>query len=197
MNFEYAIALTGGIGSGKSTTASLLKLYGYSVIDADKIAHEILEQNTQEIVKVFGNSILNAEENIDRSKLGDIVFKDHALKQQLENILHPKIKEAIKHQADKLDEKKVPYFIDIPLFFETNHYPIKEVLLIFAKEEIQIQRIKKRNNFDNQTIMQRIKAQIPLKKKIKMASYVINNNGSLENLQKEIEKYLQIHLSKL
>lgn len=193
MNFQYAIALTGGIGSGKSTAASLLKLYGYAIIDADTIAHKVLEQSTEEVIEIFSDIILT-EGKIDRKKLGNIVFKNKALRNKLENLLHPRIKENILEQSHLLDKKKIPYFIDIPLFFETNHYEITQTLLIFTEQPIQIERIKKRNALSDEAILERINAQIPLHQKKKLAKYVINNNGDLENLQKEIEKYLQNYL---
>ncbi|WP_104721499.1 dephospho-CoA kinase [Helicobacter mesocricetorum] len=193
MNFQYAIALTGGIGSGKSTTASLLKLYGYAIIDADVIAHKVLEQNTQEILKIFGNIILT-DSKIDRKKLGNIVFKNKDSRKKLENLLHPKIKENILEESHLLDQKKFPYFIDIPLFFETSHYEITETLLIFTEQPIQIERIKKRNQLSDEAILERINTQMPLHQKKALAKYVIYNNGDLENLQKEIERYLQNYL---
>ncbi len=193
MNFQYAIALTGGIGSGKSTAASLLKLYGYAIIDADTIAHKVLEQSTEEVIEIFSDIILT-EGKIDRKKLANIVFKNKALRNKLENLLHPRIKENILEQSHLLDGKNIPYFIDIPLFFETKHYDIEETLLIFVEQSTQIERIKKRNALSDEAILERINAQIPLHQKKKLAKYVINNNGDLKNLQKEIEKYLQNYL---
>ncbi len=193
MNFQYAIALTGGIGSGKSTAASLLKLYGYAIIDADTIAHKVLEQSTEEVIEIFSDIILT-EGKIDRKKLANIVFKNKALRNKLENLLHPRIKEYILEQSHLLDGKNIPYFIDIPLFFETKHYDIEETLLIFVEQSTQIERIKKRNALSDEAILERINAQIPLHQKKKLAKYVINNNGDLKNLQKEIEKYLQNYL---
>ncbi|TLE17219.1 dephospho-CoA kinase [Helicobacter apodemus] len=193
MNFQYAIALTGGIGSGKSTAASLLKLYGYAIIDADTIAHKALEQSTEEVIEIFSDIILT-EGKIDRKKLANIVFKNKALRNKLENLLHPRIKEYILEQSHLLDGKNIPYFIDIPLFFETKHYDIEETLLIFVEQSTQIERIKKRNALSDEAILERINAQIPLHQKKKLAKYVINNNGDLKNLQKEIEKYLQNYL---
>ncbi len=108
--------------------------------------------------------------------------------------MHPRIKEYILEQSHLLDGKNIPYFIDIPLFFETKHYDIEETLLIFVEQSTQIERIKKRNALSDEAILERINAQIPLHQKKKLAKYVINNNGDLKNLQKEIEKYLQNYL---
>lgn len=196
MNFKYAIVLTGGIGSGKSTIASFLKLYGYEVVCADSIAHTILDQSTKEVVEIFGKEILE-NNRINRKRLGEIVFNDKKKKEILEKILHPKIKEEILKQAKALETKKIPYFLDIPLFYETKNYPFKEVLLVFVPREIQIQRIQKRDHLESQAIQARISSQMPLEEKKQLASYVIDNSGDLENLQKEVEKYLQDYLPKV
>lgn len=196
MNFKYAIVLTGGIGSGKSTIASFLKLYGYEVVCADSIAHTLLDQSTKEITEIFGNEILE-NNKINRKKLGEIVFSNKKSKETLERILHPKIKEEILKQAKALESKKIPYFLDIPLFYETNNYPFKEVLLVFVPKEIQVQRIQKRDYLESQAIQARISSQIPLEEKKKLANYIIDNSGDLENLQKEVEKYLQDYIPKV
>ena len=196
MNFKYAIVLTGGIGSGKSTIASFLKLYGYEVVCADSIAHTLLDQSAKEITEIFGNEILE-NNKINRKKLGEIVFSNKKSKETLERILHPKIKEEILKQAKALESKKIPYFLDIPLFYETNNYPFKEVLLVFVPEEIQVQRIQKRDHLESQAIQTRISSQIPLEEKKKLANYIIDNSGDLENLQKEVEKYLQDYIPKV
>lgn len=196
MSFKYAIVLTGGIGSGKSTIASFLKLYGYEVVCADSIAHTILDQSAKEVVEIFGKEILE-NNRINRKKLGEIVFNDKKKKGILEKILHPKIKEEILKQAKALETKKIPYFLDIPLFYETKNYPFKEVLLVFVPREIQIQRIQKRDHLESQAIQARISSQMPLEEKKQLASYVVDNSGDLENLQKEVEKYLQDYLPKV
>lgn len=195
MKFQYAIALTGGIGSGKSTASSLLKLYGYQIIDADSIAHKVLEDSSTEVICLFGEGILE-EGKINRKALGAIVFANSQAKKQLEALLHPKIKEEIYKQAQKLESQKMPYFIDIPLFYETRNYPISEVLLLYVPKEIQIQRLIKREGLTKEAANQRILAQIPLEDKKQWASYVIDNSGSLENLQKELEEYLKNYLTK-
>ena len=193
MSFRYAVALTGGIGSGKSTTSSLLRLYGYNVICADEISHQMLEKCKEEILISFGKGVLE----VSRKRLGEIVFKDKEKRKTLEDILHPKIKEEITRQARELDKQEIPYFIDIPLFFETKNYPIKEVLLIFVPKEIQLQRLIKRNHLTAQEANERISLQIPMEEKKKKANYIIDNSKDLENLQREVEKYLQNYLSKL
>lgn len=197
MNLKYAIALSGGIGSGKSTVASLLKLYGYCVICADSIAHRVLEDNKDAVVEVFGIEILDEQGEIDRKKLGEIVFSNGNFRKELEAILHPKIKAEILERAQREERKRIPYFVDIPLFFECGDYPIAHSLLVFTTQELQISRLRERNGFSKEEALRRINAQMPLEDKHNLASYVIDNCGSLESLQQKLEHYLQEYLQKL
>ncbi|MDA3966381.1 MULTISPECIES: dephospho-CoA kinase [Helicobacter] len=190
MKFKYAIALTGGIGSGKSTTSSLLKLYGYSVICADRISHEVLEDNSWLVVERFGSEILSYGK-VDRRKLGEIVFSNKDVKKELESILHPLIKNKIEILASSLEEKKFPYFIDIPLFYETRNYDISNVVLVYASLDVRLNRIMLRDNINDSMALKKIESQMSLDDKKNLASYVIYNNGTLEELQSEVEKYIK------
>ncbi|TLD86989.1 dephospho-CoA kinase [Helicobacter sp. MIT 05-5294] len=195
MNLSLAIALTGGIASGKSTAASLLKLYGYHIICADEIAHQKLESSAEEVVRAFGEGILKDRDldssKIDRQKLGAIVFSNKNARQKLESILHPKIREEILSQAQMQESKGIPYFVDIPLFFETNSYPISRSLLIYTTKELQLKRLQERNHLSEEEALKRIESQISLEDKRVMASDVIENYGTLEELQSAIESYLR------
>lgn len=190
MKFEYAIALTGGIGSGKSTTSSLLRLYGYSVICADRISHDVLDNNSSLVVERFGREILS-DGKIDRKKLGNIVFSNKDSKKELETILHPLIKKNIETLASSLEVKKFPYFIDIPLFYETRNYDISNVVLVYASLDIRLRRIMLRDNIDEVVALKKIESQMSLDDKKNLASYVIYNNDTLEKLQSEVEKYIK------
>ena len=117
MAFKYAIALTGGIATGKSTVASLLALNGMRVIDADKISHEILDNSISWIKEEFGEEFVK-NSKVHRAKLGSLIFSNIELKTKLENFLHPKIRNEIELRSAKQDEFKFPYLIDIPLFNE-------------------------------------------------------------------------------
>ena len=117
MAFEYAIALTGGIATGKSTVASLLALNGMRVIDADTISHKILDVSFGWVEENFGSDfVLNKK--VNRTKLGQVVFSDLDAKKKLENFLHPKIRDEIEKQSIKQDSFRFPYLIDIPLFLK-------------------------------------------------------------------------------
>lgn len=197
----YAIAITGGIGTGKSTACNLLKLYGYSIIDADKIAHSMLEYSKNEIIQIFGKEILlqnttNDRTNtpsINRKKLAKIVFNDKEKLKKLEHILHPKIREKIMSEALVLESYKKPYFVDIPLFFETKEttpYPISQVLLIYAPQEIQLKRLMKRDNLDYKEAQLRIQAQMNIEAKKSLSTYIIENTKDLAFLQAQIKDFL-------
>jgi len=121
MAFEYAIALTGGIATGKSTVASLMALNGMRVIDADTISHEILDASSSWVQESFGDEYVSASK-VNRSKLGSLVFSDEKMKKVLEEFLHPKIRAEIEKRSIKQDGFKFPYLIDIPLFFENGAY---------------------------------------------------------------------------
>jgi len=178
------IILTGSIATGKSTVASLLKLYGYTIISADEVAHNKLKEYSSEIEKLFGTS--------ERKELGKIVFNDKAKRKQLENFLHPKIKEEISKESAKLEEYNVPYFLDIPLYFETGNYnEFKEVLVIYTPREIQIQRLSDRNNITIQEAQKLVDLQIDIEEKKSKATYVIDNSQNLKHLQKEVDKFIQ------
>ena len=188
--FKYAIALTGGIATGKSTVCNILKLYGFSIIDADKIAHKVLEEQKKTISKIFGKEYIK-DNKVDRKKLAKLIFSDKDAKKSLEKLLHPLIKERIIEESLKLEKYKVPYIIDIPLFFETKNYPIKRVMVVYAPKEIQLKRLMKREGLDEVEAKKRISSQIDIEEKKKLANFVIDNSKDLKHLQKEIEKFIQ------
>jgi len=121
MSFNHAIALTGGIATGKSTASSYFRTLGFAVIDADTIAHEVLEDQRSAIGRMFGEAIVSGG-RVDRKALGRIVFADAARRRELESLLHPLIQEEIARRASAEDAHGKPYFIDIPLFYERAVY---------------------------------------------------------------------------
>lgn len=186
----HAIALTGGIATGKSTVCSLLKLHGYEIIDADKIAHKTLEESKEQIVEIFGSEYIKADA-VDRKLLGKLVFGDIEAKAKLESLLHPKIRETIYAACAELDKKCVPYFVDIPLFFETKAYDIKPIVLIYAPKETQIERAMKRDSLTHDDALRRIENQIDIEKKREMADFVVNNSKDLPSLQNEVQRLIK------
>jgi dephospho-CoA kinase len=189
MAFEYAIALTGGIATGKSTVASLMMLNGMRIIDADAIAHKILDENTQWVRETFGEKYVNGS-RVNRSDLGKTIFSDYEKKDILETFLHPKIRKEIELQSSKQDQFKFPYLIDIPLFFEKKGYDIKDSVVVYTPREIQLERFMKRNAFAKEEALQRIGAQMDIEEKKSRATYVIDNSKDLKHLQQECENFV-------
>ncbi len=190
--FPNAYVITGSIASGKSTVVNLLKERGFSVIDADLIAHEQLEICKCEIVREFGEQILDEAGKIDRKKLGAIVFREPKKLKNLEQILHPKIKAEILSQASQLERLGQVYFVDIPLFFEKKerYAEFKNVAVIYAPKELLLSRLMSRNALSLEDAKARVELQMGIEQKRKMAKFVIDNSNDRENLQLELEKFL-------
>lgn len=181
MEFGYAVALTGGIATGKSTVSEIFASLGYTIIDADKIAHKVLQSQSLEIAKIFGEEVIR-DNSVDRARLGAIVFANTHKRKLLEALLHPLIFERITSEAMALEPFKIPYLVDIPLFFETNRYPISNVLVVYTTKEQQLKRLMKRNGYSEQEALKRIGSQLPIEQKIEQATYLIDNSGSLSKL---------------
>jgi len=185
---KNAIVLTGGIASGKSTVSALMQLYGFKIIDADKIAHKVLDSKANEVAKAFGDNYI-IDGKVDRKALGSLVFGNEAKRKELESIVHPAIKDEIIGQALKQEEFNKPYLIDIPLFFERKGiYNIDKVIVVYAPKEIQIERLIKREGLSKEEAQDRINAQLPIDSKKDLATYLIDNSNDLAHLQKECER---------
>ncbi len=193
MVLKNAIALTGGIGTGKSTTIKLLQSQGYKILDADKIAHQLLQEHRLEIAQHFGSSILE-KDILDRKKLGAIVFKDSKELKWLEDFLHPLIRECMLKKARELEKNHQAYFLDIPLFFEVGGkecYPVSKVVLIYAPRALQIERLLERDKLKEIEILQRLNCQMDIEQKRAMSDYVIDNSSSLKDLANQVECFLK------
>ena len=183
-------AITGNIASGKSQAEKILSDMGYPVYDTDKIAHDVLD----EITDFYGYDVFT-EGKIDRKKLGDLVFANPDLKQKLEKIVHPKVKEKImeiftRHFADKY------IFVSVPLLYEAGFEDLfDKVIMITVEPHIQLERLMRRNNFTEDEALRRINSQIPQEEKIKKADIVISNNGTFEDLKTELIRVVQSRLS--
>jgi dephospho-CoA kinase len=191
VNFEYAIALTGGIATGKSTVSIFLKELGFEIIDADKIAHEILDKEAQSISKLFGKNIIK-DNRVDRVALGNIIFNDKKQKLRLEKFIHPKIYDEIVRLSKIEDKKEKIYFVDIPLFFESNRYNIDKSILVYTSKEIQLERLIKRDNCPKEIAIKKISSQMPIEDKKELASLIIDNSSTIEKLKKEVYENYKI-----
>lgn len=199
-NSSKIIGLTGGIATGKSTVVNILKEYNYIIIDADKISREVVEKNKyayNNILNLFGKSILNLNGEIDREKLGQIIFKDKDLRNKLNNIVHPKIYENIRNQIEKYkNEGKDIIFIDIPLLIEVKEELNKEniifdeIWLVYLDKNQQLKRLMNRNNYSKEEAYIRINSQMDIDKKIKYCDRIIDNSKDIKYTRKQIKKEL-------
>lgn len=192
-SFKNAIALTGGIATGKSTASIFLKEFGFKIIDLDSISHEVLDLMQDLVVREFGSEILE-NNHINRAKLAPIVFNDKSKLAILESILHPKIFEIALQKAQKL--KNEIYFIDIPILFELQakgdfRYQCSKVLLIYAPRKLQLARLMKRNKLSENEANARLDSQIDIELKRKKADFIIENTSDLGNLKEKIRDFVK------
>jgi len=175
--------LTGGIATGKSTVSAIFESAGAIIIDADHIAREVVKKDTPawyKIVEHFGRDILLPGGEINRPLLGDIVFNNPMKKDILNDIVHPFVK-AQTHKRLKQIERATPgavVILDVPLLIETGmHKGLPEVIVVYAPEHIQLQRLRQRDNLSEIDALARIRSQMPIEDKKKWASIIIDNTG--------------------
>ena len=192
------IGLTGGIGSGKSEVARMFSQLGVPVIDADVIAHQLVQPGTEalsEITAVFGETILTSKGTLDRAKLAGIVFNKPDMKQQLESIIHPRVREQIR--AFKDAHKNEPYImVVIPLLLETGQRDLVDrVLIVNAAEPVRIQRVRTRDGRNEAQIRSIIRNQVDDAERNAAADDNIDNSGSLDDLLLSVRKLHQQYIS--
>ncbi|WP_425057678.1 Dephospho-CoA kinase [Sporomusa carbonis] len=187
----YLIGLTGGIASGKSTVSTLLKELGAYIVDADKLSREVTcpgKPAWQDIVARFGRDIIGADGEIDRRRLGQLVFADSQARVDLERITHPRIKDEAK--AAIADAKQRGYkviVLDVPLLIEAGwHNMVDAVWVVYVDENTQVARLMARDNINYDDAMARIKSQLSLKEKLKYATVVLNNNNTIESTKEQV-----------
>lgn len=184
------VGLTGGIASGKSTVCALFSQHNTPIIDADIIARELVAPNQvalKEIVTLFGNNILLSNGTLDRKQLRQLIFSNSNAKQQLENILHPRIRQQLIQQSD---QTHAPYCIlAIPLLFESNMSDIVDIILVVnSSQEQQIQRICQRDNLSAEDAQAIISSQATIEQRLTIADDVISNNTSIESLTRMVNE---------
>ncbi|MFC0187911.1 dephospho-CoA kinase [Fictibacillus aquaticus] len=190
------IGLTGGIASGKSTASNYLREKGIPVVDADLIARQAVEKGMPaytEIIKAFGESILNPDHTINRSYLGDIIFKDEEKRKVLNSIVHPAVRKEMNRQAETyLNGGSRSVVLDIPLLFESQlTHMVDKTLLVFVSPQVQMQRLISRDPLTEEQAAARISSQMPLEDKIKLSDAVIRNDGTKDELYRQIDGILR------
>lgn len=192
----YRIGLTGGVGSGKSTVSSYLKELGIPIIDGDRLAREAVIPGSPAMVKIreeFGDDIFLSDGNLNRLKVGEIVFTDEAKRQKLNGIIHPFIwhrtwEELIRAQ----EEGHEIAVLDMPLLLEISwQLRVEEVWLVEVPLEIQIQRVMARDNFTRTQVLERIGKQMPTENKMNYADVIIDNSHSIEETRAQVRKALE------
>jgi len=182
--------MTGGIATGKSTVCSLLKMHGFSVIDADVIAKKQLEDSKSELREIFGDVIFK-DGKVDRKKLADIIFSSTEQREKLNRLIHPKVRAEITRQAKIKEKFELPYIMDIPLFFESGGYDCKMSMVVYTPKDIQLDRLVKREGFSLEEAKRRVEAQIDIEEKKTKADWVVDNSKDLKHLQNEVEKFVE------
>jgi dephospho-CoA kinase len=193
------IGLTGGIGSGKSTVSQYLAELGAVIIDADKVGHEAFQPGTEtwrEVVATFGRDILTPKGEIDRKKLGAIVFNNPPALTQLNRIMHPKMRDMMKAEIDKYRRQGVAVVVlEAAILIEANWTPlVDEVWVTTAPESVVLERLKKQRGLAEEQTLARIRSQLSNEERLKHADVVITNEGNLEEVKARVkELWVKIH----
>jgi dephospho-CoA kinase len=185
------VGLTGSIGTGKSTVAKIFEKLGAYVIDADKVVHQLFENEDvkEEIVSTFGKSILDNQGKIDKKKLAQIIFTDKEKKKKLENILHPKVRQKIQEFIEDVykKDKNAVVVAEIPLLIETGMYKnYDKVLVVYAPKDLQLKRLLEKG-FSEDEAKRRINSQMDIEEKLKYADIIIENTSSLKELEEKVK----------
>ena len=186
------VGLTGGIATGKSTVAKIFKRCGAILIDADELAREVVEPGKpawRAIVKLFGKSVLNQDRSLDRQALGSIVFHNRTKLRQLERIIHPRVareQQRLVRQVAKRKPRAVVIY-EVPLLFEAGvDKRVDKIIVVTADRDTQIARLKKRNGLSRAEAIRRIRTQMPLSKKVRLADIVVDGTLPRRHAMKSI-----------
>jgi dephospho-CoA kinase len=189
------IGLTGGIASGKTAAAAILRRLGAAVIDADELSREVVqpgEEAWKEIIAAFSPAVLQQDKTLDRKKLRKLVFDDPAARKKLEAIIHPKVRALAEKKIRELQAAGNEIIVyEVPLLFEGQlQLWLRPVILIACSTATQKQRLKQRDGLTDEQAQQHLNAQMSLEQKRRLADYVVENNGSLDDLEQQVKTVL-------
>ena len=185
---KRVIGITGGIASGKSNVSNICKSLGYNVIDSDSIAKELSKKDYplyNAIVERFGKDYLDSNGELDRKKLGNLVFNNTAMKTVMDQISHPIIVEEIKNRIRNINDGLI--FVDIPLLFEAKlEYLCDKIICVFLRKKLQVERLMVRDGIDEDYALAKIHSQMDLYMKKELSDYVIDSSGDFENTKQQV-----------
>ena len=193
---RYGIGLTGGVASGKSTIASILRRMGKVVFDADQLSREVVSSGSSalaQIVDVFGGKVLKQDGSLDRSAMRSLVFNSPEKRRQLEGIIHPAVHDRLVQRIREkgLEELKDFWFYEASLIFENaRQQKFKEVWVAYCEPETQIKRLMARDGIERELALKIIESQMPARKKRELADFVIETKGSIESVEMKVKNAL-------
>ena len=187
------IGLTGGIGTGKTEVSRILADFGAEIINADVLGHQAYEPQTEtwrQVVEAFGENILSETGEVDRRKLGAIVFEDERALRRLNAIVHPRIRRMIVERLDELGARGLgAVVVEAALFIEAGWTPLAdEMWVTAAPEETVIERLRARTGLDENAIRARIDSQMPQQERLRHADVILENDGSLDTLRGRVKR---------
>ena len=188
------VGLTGGVASGKTAASQALKEEGAYIIDADQIARELVQPHQpawNELIRAFGKEILQEDGSLHRKKLADKVFADPKQRKRLNQILHPRIKEEMDRRTKEIGQKdpEAIVVIDAPLLVELgDHHEMDKLIVVTSTQTQQIERLKDRDGISPEEALRILSSQMPLGEKVKLADFVIGNEGSLGETKKRAKE---------
>ena len=182
-------AITGNIASGKTAVEKFFRQKGFNVLDTDKVAHDLLENEVlKSVIEAFGEEILTNNKP-DRAKLAEIVFKNAEKRKILENIIHPLVKEKILSFFNENESEKA-VFVAVPLLFEAGmEHIFDKIILVVADDEIRLERLMARNGLEQNDALRRIKSQMSQFEKFEKSDYVFHNNAEFDNLKNQVDDF--------
>ena len=189
------IGITGGIASGKSTVVAEIQKHGYQVIDADQVVHELQKKDGklyQTLVEWLGNDILKENGELDRQKLGQLIFSHKEMMLKSSTLQNEIIRQALANRRDQLAQTEDVFFMDIPLLIELDYVDwFDEIWLVYSDKKTQLDRLVMRNHYTRSEAQKRIASQMSIEDKKAYANQLLNNCGSLQDLKEQVEQLLK------
>ena len=191
------IGLTGGIGSGKSSVSQMLQKLGARIVDADKIARQVVEPGRPalvEIVRAFGDRVIRPDGSLDRELLGELIFRDEEHRRRLDSIVHPRVAEEQSRVIARIarEDPNALVVIDAALLIEVGgHRDVEKLIVVYVPQKVQLERLMTRNGISEADAILRILSQMPLEDKARMADFVVDNSGAPDETERQMADIYQ------